>query len=101
MGNFLKLPLKGNELGSSWEEKVWLKIGPPLEGGAMAIRSTLRFEGLFFKYSFESIQMTHFDWNERKCSVKQFFKAQFLTCSKGEGESVLCEGTFEFTQLAM
>ena len=45
MGNFLKLPLKGNELGSSWEEKVWLKIGPPLEGGAMAIRSTLNFEG--------------------------------------------------------
>ena len=45
MGNFLKLPLKGNELGSSWEEKVWLKIGPPLEGGAMAIINALIFGG--------------------------------------------------------
>ena len=72
MGNFLKLPLKGNELGSSWEEKVWLKIGPPLERGAMAIRSTLKVGGNLPIFQI-FIQMTHFDWNERKFSVKQFF----------------------------
>ena len=65
MGNFLKLPLKGNELGSSWEEKVWLKIGPPLAGGAMAIKYPKiwgSFPYFSSTYSFEFVQMTHFDW---------------------------------------
>ena len=76
MGNFLKLPLKGNELGSSWEEKVWLKIGPPLDGGAMAIRSNLKFKIIFLiQFWLHSDEL--FDWNERKLSVKHFFKTQF------------------------